>query len=475
MTTQQAQSYTQKWVWYGAVASAMILAVAMVLLAIGEHGIGYNSDSFSYMLGAEKLIEEGLLTTEYSLVHFPPLLPLLLIGIGVDNATLLLVFSLLLLIANIATFAWMLHIAHVNPYLQIGVILLVGVSPVMLILHGILHSEPLFLLLLQLSIIFLAKGQFRLALLCVALAPLQRYAGVALVGAAALIVWYRVGFVRAVVFGAFGITPLALWMLRSAVIADNPGREFGFRWMGWDRLVDAGITLAPWLLPMLVVCVGLFMLTQQRPKTPEIVRMSAIFTVVYSAFLILSINFFDHFTPLDFRILSPVILLGWFMVAWFIDAQLATLKAQDWRLFSRPLYMWVSIGLVLMVVCYVGIGSAYAITRRPDGLGMVRALEPIHWEVLATVPENTLIYSNQEHLIAIMGREAISPPGNVYQSWDDAQYEIGMAQMIEEIEAGQAVIFWFEDFPRSQLASPDELATLTPQNAYYDGLIVFST
>ena len=442
---------------YGAVA----FAVFGVLIATSIHGIGYSSDSFSYLQGAASPNAEGISTAEYSLIHFPPLLPLTL---ALLPETLILPFYGLLLVINVALFAYVLVLAEIRIELQIGAILMVAASPVFLLLHGIIQSEPLFLILMQLTIIFLVKDQPGWAVLCLALAPLQRYAGVALIPAVMLVIVWRYGYRRAVVSGVVMVLPIGLWMLRNTLVADNPGREFGFRMVLGERLMQGAVQLAPWLAPLAVVALVMFITSRYRPSMPQVITLALLFMVVYFGFLLFSVSFFDHFTPFDFRILSQVILLAWVVLVWFIDRQLTHL---------RQYQQLALLAISLLFVAYAVVGTAYAITRRPDGLGIVRAVKPGHFDVLAAIPDDVTIYANQIYVVRLMGREAISPPANLYDTSDDAQYRAQMAEMIAQVEAGEAVILWFDDFDRPQLVNVEELKRRLPYEDY-DGLLLFS-
>ena len=65
-------------------------------------------------------------------------------------------------------------------------IVVVGLAPEMVFRHSMIMSEPLFLLLLQLTVIMLINKRYRWAVVFAALAPMQRYAGITIVAACML-------------------------------------------------------------------------------------------------------------------------------------------------------------------------------------------------------------------------------------------------------------------------------------------------
>lgn len=452
-----------------ALLAAVVLSGALLLVATGEHGIGYYSDSFGYLSGAESLRVEGPLTKDYALVHYPPLWSVVLLMLG-TNTTLILLLNTVLLMANLSLLAYLMRMADVDDYLIVGSVLAVGTFPIIVLLYGTILSEALFLVMLQLSLILLTRNRLRWALMVVALAPLQRYVGVTLIAAGVLMVWSLRGYRHAMVFGIVSVLPVGFWMVRNDLVWGNPGRYvWGYQPISLEIILNGLESLAPWLLPIFAIAGGLVIFSKQVPSPPAIIRSCLWFIVIYLAFLFVSISIYDHSTPLDFRILSPVILFGWVVAAWLLTEQFRLIP-------SLLLKRLAALAVVLLVVAYVSVGTAYAVLDlRPKGLGLVRAIRPIHEEVLSRIPEETIVYANQVSVIRMLGRQALSLPFTFDFSSEAAiaAFDGQMNNVFNRVYAGEAVILWYKEFERTNIVSLDELQAFLPYQEY-EGLIVFA-
>lgn len=447
--------------------AAILCCGILLLVATSVHGIGYYSDSFSYLSGAESLAVEGITSTDYALVHYPPLLSIVLMILN-NNPTLILLLNTLLLCANMALMARMLQMADVEDWLIIGAVLSVGFFPIMILLYGTVLSEALFLVMMQAALILLYKRRIWWVLPIVALAPLQRYVGISLVIAATSIILVQHGWRRAGVFGAIAVIPAVLWSFRNYLVVDNIGRPLlGYRPIPFDLLLDGAHNIAPWLFPVLAIVLGTLLLTRRLPSPPLIIRFCLWYIFFYFAFLFVSISFFDYSTPLDFRIMAPFIVLSWIIAIWLLHETL-----RDFQ----PVFRQMAIGaFVLLVIAYIGVSTVYVVVDlRPKGLGLVRAIRPVHEEVLEMIPEETEIYTNNVSVTRMLGRESRNLPFTFDLRSPEAiaAFDEQMNRLINRVYNGEAVVLWYEEIERTNMVSLEELKAFLPYRGY-DQLIVF--
>ncbi len=443
------------------------LCVVLLLLAFGDTGIGYSSDSFAYLSAADSLRVEGLLSEDFWLVHYPPLYSLILLLLD-TNITFITLFQSALLIANLGMMGYQMSMLGVNDWLIVVALLAIGMSPVMILWHGHIHSEGLFVFFMQISIVLLAKKKLRWAAGVIGLASIQRYVGVTLIGLAFIVILIRHGWLRAILFSVIASLPMGIWLIRNELISDIPGRHAFFDLIPFEKVTDGIVVLAPWLYPTLGILLLSVFLTRTLPPFPLLARIIAGYIVGYLVFMLFSISFFDHFTSLDYRILAPVMILSWVLVAWLFQEQFRVLSGQRQQVVA---------GLAgLLIVAYLLVSVAYAVGNlRPRGIGLVRATRPAHEAVLESIPEGTTIYSNHNWLIQMLGRQASNLPFKTY--WgrleEMAVFDAQMNQVTNEVYNGDAVILWFEEFNKTNLVSLKELQAFLPYEVY-DGLLVFS-
>ena len=323
-----------------AIAGMLLLAHAT------QHGIGVAPDSVSYLEAARNLAAgRGVTTTEEDgaelrpLTRFPPLYPAALAAIarlGPDALDAARWLNLVLFGANIVLAS--LLVARCAPgarWLPVVAAVLIASSPEIAMLHGTALSEPLFLLLAFSGLLFLArhletpKGRTLLAAsMLIALAFLTRYMGGALVatGILAILLAPKARLNRrvkdAAAFAAIATLPIALWTLRNRLGgAPATGRRFAFHPIDADAIAVATGTVGEWLLarhvgaaPAWLFAAGLLLCTLHwlasgaaRAAGAVLPRTLALFVLAYLFLLLASICFFDAATPLNGRILSPVL------------------------------------------------------------------------------------------------------------------------------------------------------------------------
>lgn len=341
-------------------ASLAVLSLAGLALVFYSTpwGIGVGYDSVFYLSSAQNLLQgRGLIwpvgTNAYEpLIHYPPLYPLLLAGfgyIGVDLTAAARLVSGILFGVNVLLVGLLTARAARPCWVPIVVALLALGSPILLDVHLVAMTEPLFLCLLMLTLIALSvhletgkAGFIGWAAGFTALASLTRYAGPALAAAGfmALLIFGHGGFVRrlrsGLTFVGISLLPLLAWYVRNFLVSGSASnREIAFHPPALVKLKGALVTISAWwlspdaspgvkkvgLVLVGLVIVGLFVWVIRR-RTLSSVRADSqavqpslqaptllvLFIMAYTALLLASLTFVDASTRLNDRILSPIYL-----------------------------------------------------------------------------------------------------------------------------------------------------------------------
>lgn len=225
------------------IAAIAAAGAAGVLLRQSEWGVGLSGDSVSYVSTARSLLAgEGFTVwSGWPYQNYPPLYPLALALTGVFgadpadaagglNAVL---FGLVVLAAAL----WLRRLGA-SAFLVAWAACALALSYPLTLVSARAISEPLFILCTLLAIAaldaFLRRGQRSLLLLaavCLALACLTRYLGIAfLAGALAVLLLRRESSRRerwapAAICAAVALAPLALWMLHNLLRTGTPARN----------------------------------------------------------------------------------------------------------------------------------------------------------------------------------------------------------------------------------------------------------
>jgi hypothetical protein len=338
-------------------ALLMILGTAVVagglVWANTRWGVGLRGDSFAYISGARNLAA-GLGYSRISgggeikpLTHFPPLLSIVLAGAelgGWDavSAARGLVIALMALNTLLAgALGWQIL---GRPWAGAVSAVLFGLNPLFLDVHSWAMTEPLFIaltlgMLWSVGRAASAKDARRAIVpgLLAGLAFLTRYVGVAGIAAGlATFLWPTRGahsrLRRALAFLAASLLPAGAWLVRNVwVSGTSANRLITWHPVVASRLLEACATFAGWLLPDAVVVerawlswfgglvgVGCLIVAAfivlRRPaeappdgSQPDLARALAWFVLAYAGVLLGNLLLLDSSTPLDARILSPLL------------------------------------------------------------------------------------------------------------------------------------------------------------------------
>jgi 4-amino-4-deoxy-L-arabinose transferase-like glycosyltransferase len=335
---------------------AILAILCVALIASGlvwgntRWGVGLRGDSYMYVSGARNLAA-GLGYSRISgggevkpITHFPPLFSIVLaafqaVGWDAVSAARGLAIALMGLNTLLAgALAW--RLANRPLAGALGAFLF-GLNPLFLDVHSWAMAEPLFIALTlgTLSVLpWAAAGQARRALLAgllAGLACLARYVGAAGIAAGtAVLLWprrsVRLKLRHAAAFLLASLLPVGAWLLRNLQISGtSTNRQIIWHPIDPSKLTEAGATFAAWLLPdtlvavhgwlvwvgvaLGVVCLvaAAVLLLSAVPLTgeanPGLALSLAWFVFAYTGVLLGNLLLLDSSTPLDARILSPLL------------------------------------------------------------------------------------------------------------------------------------------------------------------------
>lgn len=216
-----------------------LIGIILVLISTSKYGVGLSMDSVNYISAARSLLlgRGYLYYDESPLVHFPPLFSTVLAIFGLigieplDGARFVNAFVFGLIVF---TSGQLFRMAiKSNALVILGTVSILLSYPLLYVsTHA--YSEPLFVLLAVLFIIYLIKflNQRRFIVLFLlsilaALSCLQRYMGVTIIltGFASIIFLPKAHLKErlkyAIVFGVMSITPFIIWILRNYMLTST--------------------------------------------------------------------------------------------------------------------------------------------------------------------------------------------------------------------------------------------------------------
>jgi hypothetical protein len=478
-----------RWTGRPIVAAAAGLSVcgAIVVLLATHWGIGTSVDSIAYLQGARALAAG---TGEPALVQHAPLYSFLLAGgaaLGLDPMDGARWLNAFTLGANIYLVGFLIRGAVTNaPWLSVlGSALMLVLSP-MLVVHVTALSEPVFLTCILVAFWLLSRyldepstGRLLSAAAVMSLALLARYAGAAavLTGAIGILAMaprpLPARIRSGIVFCAVAVLPMAAWMVRNMLVASTvTGRELAFHPFDRGHVWQALYTMSGWLLippsaPNIIrfaVWLGLAGLVsvvavravRAATPVPTLVRVLALFIVTYGAFLIASISFLDANTPLDDRILLPVLAIALVLGAYVLDSWWPSLR-------RAPLLAGAVMTIVLLLVAGHGVKAAEVAVRGYErGWGFTSA----DWRQsptlarLAELDPDVPVYSNAPEIVYLHARrDARGLPRTRFLMNQQPNQAFGaeMEAVAETVRASCGVVAYLRNL--SQQSMPGEAET----------------
>lgn len=445
-----------------------VFGIASLWFASQLWGIGYDPDSIIYEDVAENWIAGYGMTRfdfatgeRYPMTNFPPLYPMVLgilssvFGSVTDSARFL----------NTALWGgvWLMVYAWIRRRIQTHGIAwcsatLLMINLIVLQVYGTSWSEPLFMMLglsgLWFILAFCDEWKWRhliLASVLFACSILTRYAGVAFVMTAGLVLftasyqsWQKriqslagLGFISAL--------PLLVWLLRNITVrGDVANRDIGFTILGLPQLESTIQTLGIWLIPVPELTVNLIVLTPMglllgwtyfhtRKHSVSLDIETTIlrwWIIIYMLFIVVSFSFVDARIPFNHRILLPayvglVILIGRGL-------------AMNWSYFSKILRLtWLVVGLVLIVInSILSLNWASIISRTGQQYSDARFRQSMIIQDLQDTPSSATLYTNNNFLLHYL----TDNPAHILPFADDTNLKGWLASLPDD-ETIQIVFF----------------------------------
>ncbi|MBC8107003.1 MAG: hypothetical protein H7Z14_10475 [Anaerolineae bacterium] len=334
---------------------AAALAMSLQLIATARYGAGLSPDSAVYLQSARQLASGKGFTQLFAdpghpnkvvpVTWFPPAYPALLalgMKLGIDPIQVARYSAAVLLGLYVALATTVVSRATRSMKITAIAALTICITTDQLEAFSFALSEPLFNVALLLALIALARFIERprtillfAAAICVSIAGMTRYIGLILAPMGALILILSQPRMpparRAVQAGLFFLVAIGAniaWFFRNAGAGGtSTGRTIEWHPVNWSHgqalVAVMGRWIAPeflaphvwWLIALIVAIIAVF--TPAAVTEPEAVvpaRQPSSIALVFGAFaptyllgLALSISWIDAATPIDYRLLSPLV------------------------------------------------------------------------------------------------------------------------------------------------------------------------
>lgn len=478
------------------IAFAWVFA-SIQIFWVTDYGLGVSPDSISYIEAARSLLAgEGFFVNSGPLVHFPPIYPLLLAGVGLLQQEDILQAGLLLAIfffgANVTLLGFAVQMCTRHSLSATGCAILIFLSSAPVIaIHSMAWSEAPFIMFLLATFILLSSyiRQPRsyillLASMMAGLAITTRYVGITLLPPTIFALLFlgdqpvKYKIKDSVFFMSVACLPLTAWLIRNILIAQTAtNRSFAIHPINFDHLKAFVDTIHGFVLPIslsfwvkvfylglgaIFFIIGFTILYKKNYINPNVrsihivlPALCLLFALTYIIFLMISISFFDAHTPFNSRILLPVFL-----------ALIITSISLAWSL-TRALaqrYIWYS--FIFFALCSISINSIRAVSValyiHENGQGYTSQ----YWQRSQTIYYLTnahdvrKIYSNDPYVIQFLtGKEAVSLPHKIFTSTRllNPTYEEQLRQISEQCKEGKVLIVHLHGTGRWYLPSVEEL------------------
>jgi hypothetical protein len=466
------------------------VAASVLMFWSTDYGPGVSPDSVIYIETARNLLAgDGFYVGERPMTHFPPAYPLLLAMVGIlQHGDVLQAGRLLCALffgANVVLFGLAVQLGTEYSWsATICAILLFLCSAPIFSIHSMAWSEaPLIAftlaayMLVSLYIVRPRRYVLLAASICVSCAMVTRYLGVTLLPPIILGLLltdrplkHKIGdSLVVVIIASF---PLASWLIRNIMTTGSAtSRSFAVHLFGIPHAAQMIGTMYDMVLPIslpgwrkilqLGVAAILFLiilaLLRRKYHIEAYIRRHAgavhmvlpalciVFCLTYILFLVISISFFDAFTPLRHRILLPAFLaiaVAGISSAWSLSLALDSRRV--WYAF----------------ILFVSLSAIINSSRQLDTVVNIRrngnGYTSQQWrssETIASVlslPEDMEIYSNGQDVIQFLtGRAASLIPPTTYPG--TLQRNLGFEAQLQiicgEVKEGRAVIVYLNGIP----------------------------
>lgn len=506
---------------YYTIISLILLAIIgtiLILFISSPWGIGFNPDSVAYVAAARNLLNGNGITVLYNddgtiplnlwapqssneTIHvmlWPPLYPIILsFGglLGIDIIVFSRWLSALLFGANILLISYIVKKITHSIWLSAFCAIIMITSVVVLGIHLMAWSEPLFIFFGYLGFYLIVnylkekrKLLFYIAAILLGLTFLTRYAGLTFIISCILAILFlnneriKKRIIDAAIFMAISCIPTGIWIVRTMYVREILSvRSFIFHPVLLINIKTTISNISKWLLPevipgkirvavagvfLILIITGFVILIRKlKQKNNNLVQklsikfvlLNTIFIVIYLLFIVFSKSFLDFHIPIrDFRILSPVFISTLIIIIYFL--KLLFIYFNSNRI----------VKIVVSVVCIIFIGfyivNCINLVRPMYNNG--KGYEGRDWKLSATMeelkkyPESNIIYSNGPDVIYLLtGKSASMLPliENPYTLEKNDIYYQQIKSIEQEIKEKEGIIVFFDKITRNYLPTEDRL------------------
>lgn len=488
----------------------------MLMLWITNRGTGISPDSTIYIEAARSLrAGNGLVVYGEPMTHYPPAYPLLIWAVDslhtgdILHATRLL--SAFFFAGNLTLLGLAVYACTKRSLLAMGTfVLLFLFSSSCIFVHAMAWTEAPFITC-SIASIFLFSCHVtrpRLHLIVLAgfmagLAVATRYVGIVLfptIVIAFILLKNRSAYLKMkdlAIFVGLASLPLAYCIIRNILVARSAtNREFAHHPFDLGHVKSMIYTIGNFALPIPIspwiktICVAIAVILlfsgisilyikgniNRNAQSVDVVfsLICLVYSVTYVVLLFFSLSFFDAHTPLDNRILLPVIFplaIASIIVARSLSRELN--RRSIWHVFALLVFSIVSVNVIPAMETAVDIHI--------HGRGYTSRI----WsnsEIIAYLSGDAhggrTIYSNAPDAIRFLaGKESVMIPAKVSPNSLRANesYEDALKKMIQECIDGRARIVYFDTITsRWYLPSAKEIeatGTLPILTKMQDGII----
>lgn len=478
------------------------------------NGPGISPDSTIYFAVAKNILAgNGFYYGEFSVAHYPPLYSILLAIVGLFNNGDLLQAARLLHAAlfgiNLCLIIFVVQKCTNNSFwASIFAALIFLFSAPLILIYSMGWSESSFTIFSLGTLILLSyysrkpstKWLVVTSIVC-GLAIATRYIGVVLLPAIAISILFwgnrtvKDKFLDTFIAMVISCFPISVWMVSNLIMTQSAtDRTLTKHLFGLEHIKSLIETMYYYIFPiqasdwiqgllifgiLTVFVFSTFKIFSQKDSYFEansigfiLLSLCLTFFIMYIAFLMISISFFDAHTPLDFRILAPAYLT---LIIAFITL--------TWRLFQSSEQKIIKKGFLILALVSIILNSRPAISRIIDihnnGLGYSsvswRNSEIIHY--LKSVPLNENIYTNGVDVLRFWtGKEAMVLPQKIFGTTlrPNQNYKEQIKFLCEDVREGKAIIIYFTNVNRPYLPELGELINkcdISPLMELSDGII----
>lgn len=500
--TQPTRAISNKSILLYAGLLALGSVAAALILYTTRWGPGLMDDAFIYVISAKNLAAGRGLTWPWGdgslqpMTYFPPLYPLLLAGfeaLGLEAVAAARVFNALAFAGLSILVGLSARRITGSSWMALAAALLILLSDVLIDAFSWAMSEPGYLLLAYAGFLALSqfidqdrpgRGWLALAAVLLGLGFLTRYIGASLIlsGLAALALTPNRKPARRLLemsgFALLAGLPMAVWMLRNWLTIQGPiDRSFSQHLVTWNQLQNGLNTLLIWFIPGRLVhgrellwLIGLLLglalvawLYRRAPLRPGFFATGRPFRglrlllglhiLLHIAVLLVSKSFFEASTPLNDRILAPILpSLILLLLAFLSDL---------WHTRWIPVRATVILVLLAFTGFYAYRAASLAPRLHASGLGFNRK----GWqnsdtlEAIRALPEVPL-YSNSPSAIAYWTQRP------AYPIYAPEEMRLEMAK-----NDGRLVLFNSVSISLYKVTLEELTRDLTPVQTFQDGTI----